>query len=91
MAVLSAAPLPKSLFTPQLGGGGPQSVFGYQLYHHQPARVGLAAGVGTDFPQPCLEWLRAVGCDTSALLPTSSPTPRAWQITEDDGRRTQVC
>jgi hypothetical protein len=32
---------------------GSQSLFGYQLYHEQRTRVGLAAGVGTDFPPAC--------------------------------------
>jgi hypothetical protein len=32
---------------------GAQSLFGYQLYHKQRTRVGLAAGIGTDFPPAC--------------------------------------
>lgn len=75
----------------QLGGGGPQSLFGYQLYQSQPARVALAAGVGTDLPKSCLNALRLVGVEASTLLQTESNTPRAWQLTELDGRRTQVC
>lgn len=37
------------------------------------------------------EWLGALNVDTSGLLLSGDvPTPRAWQILEDDGRRTQV-
>jgi hypothetical protein len=38
------------------------------------------------------EWLEALNVATSGLLLTDGVrTPRAWQILEDDGRRTQVC
>lgn len=36
-----------------LGGGGPQSLWGYQLARQQRAKVGLAAGVGADLPISC--------------------------------------
>lgn len=75
----------------QLGGGGPQSLFGYQLYHKQLQHVGLAAGVGADLPGTCIDSLRNVGVLSSALIHTDCKTPRAWQLTESDGRRTQVC
>jgi hypothetical protein len=43
----------------QLGGGGPQTLFGFQLVsaalsaQSEPCSVGLAAGVGNDLPEPC--------------------------------------
>jgi hypothetical protein len=43
----------------QLGGGGPQTLFGFQLVsavlspQNQPCSVGLAAGVGSDLPEAC--------------------------------------
>lgn len=36
-----------------LGGGGPQTLWGYQLAAVQQARLGLAAGVGQDLPSHC--------------------------------------
>jgi hypothetical protein len=39
----------------------------------------------------CLQnWLQNIGCDLSGLQAGELPTPRAWQVFEDDGRRTQV-
>ena len=74
-----------------LGGGGPQTLFGAAL-HRGALTLGLVAGVGTlDCPSECVEWLERIGVDVSGLLPMSGMhTPRAWQITESDGRRTQV-
>lgn len=76
-----------------LGGGGSQTLFGYQLCRvctGGKAQVGLAAGVGKDLPTPCTDWLSRLGVDLSGLIATEQPTPRAWQIHEYDGRRTQV-
>lgn len=74
-----------------LGGGGPQTLFGAVLHPRTPS-LGLVAGVGeNDCPKECLQWLTERGVDISGLIPTvGMPTPRAWQITEYDGRRTQV-
>ncbi len=70
---------------------GPQTLWGYQLYNNQQTRVGLAAGIGGDLPAAHVAWLQAMGVDTSGLLDTPGrDTPRAWQICEADGRRTQV-
>ena len=72
-------------------GAGSQTLWGYQLYSGRRTRVGLAAGVGSDLPDSHVAWLRAAGVDTSGLLPTPGRgTPRAWQVCEEDGRRTQV-
>ena len=74
-----------------LGGGGPQTLFGAALHPRTPS-LGLVAGVGeNDCPKECLQWLTERGINTSGLIPiVGMPTPRAWQITEYDGRRTQV-
>jgi hypothetical protein len=135
-----------------LGGGGPQTAFGFRT-HFGNFSVGIAAGVGPDFPEQCADWLDTNGVDTEGLalvldadtteseeststekekggvalvLDTDKqekekkgvswegggasassfrrrgetlddddskrylPTPRAWQITEHDGARTQV-
>ena len=55
-------------------------------------RVGLAAGVGKDLPLNCKAWLTSMGVDVSGLLVSEEghPTPRAWQLFEEDGTRTQV-
>jgi sugar/nucleoside kinase (ribokinase family) len=71
-----------------LGGGGPQTAFGMKLWAD---RVGLVGGVGSDLPAAAQAWLAAMGIDTAGLRDSSQwPTPRAWQILEADGRRTQV-
>lgn len=77
-----------------LGGGGPQTLFGAGLARRSPPlTLGLVAGIGGngDCPHECIEWLLDHGVDVRGLMPTPKmPTPRAWQITERDGRRTQV-
>ena len=77
----------------RLGGGGPQTLFG-ALCHRDgaSARVGIVAGVGEDdCPKSSRRWLVERGVDVDGLLAVSgASTPRAWQITERDGRRTQV-
>src|SRR5512145_1811864 len=71
-----------------LGGGGPQTAFGMKLWADQ---VGLVSGVGHDLPASALEWLKSSGIDIAGLrLSDHWPTPRAWQLLEADGRRTQV-
>lgn len=71
-----------------LGGGGPQTAFGLKLWAD---RVGLVGGIGSDLPPAALAWLEASGIDTQGLRHSAQwPTPRAWQILEADGRRTQV-
>lgn len=71
-----------------LGGGGPQTAFGMRLWADS---VGLAGGVGSDLPAGALAWLEALDIDTAGLRFSDRwPTPRAWQLLEADGRRTQV-
>jgi sugar/nucleoside kinase (ribokinase family) len=71
-----------------LGGGGPQTAFGMHLFHND---VGLVGEVGADLPEAARTWLDASGIDTTGVRHhTDRPSPRAWQVTETDGRRTQV-
>lgn len=71
-----------------LGGGGPQTAFGLRLWAE---RVGLVAGVGADLPASAANWLTATGINAGGLRHSETlPTPRAWQVLETDGRRTQV-
>jgi cytidine kinase len=70
-----------------LGGGGPQTAFGMRLW---AGSVGLAAGVGPDLPDESLAWFASCGIDTGGLRRSELPTPRAWQVLELDGRRTQI-
>lgn len=74
-----------------LGGGGAQTAFGASMYS-KDIRVALVAGVGeSDCPEECVRWLTERGVNVRGLIPQRGmPTPRAWQITENDGRRTQV-
>lgn len=79
----------------QLGGGGPQTLFGYLLYHHatkqEDSRIGLAAGIGQDLPVSCRDWLLNNSIDISGVsMHGNACTPRAWQILEDDGRRHEI-
>lgn len=70
---------------------GPQTLWGFQLASGQASNVGLAAGVGVDLPPQCRAWLEGIGVDTSGLVQVGGrPTPRAWQVFEFDGKRTQI-
>jgi hypothetical protein len=82
----------------QLGGGGAQTAWGYQSVTsfncdkggYQRA-VGLAAGVGSDVPSTCLQWLENIGVDVGGIQQhPDAKTSRAWQILEQDGRRHEV-
>jgi sugar/nucleoside kinase (ribokinase family) len=73
-----------------LGGGGPQAAWGMAAALGSGERVGLAAGVGTDLEESVLAPLQAAGINLEGVRTTDLPTPRAWQVLESDGRRTQV-
>lgn len=77
-----------------LGGGGPQTAFGMRLPAlagwAATANVGLVAGVGRDLPGEARAWLESAGIDLTGVRTTDLPTPRAWQLMEAGGRRTQV-
>ncbi len=71
-----------------LGGSGPQTAFGMKLWADS---VGLVGGIGQGFPATAWEWLAAMAIDTAGVRSYAHhPTLRAWQIFEEDGRRTQV-
>lgn len=72
-----------------LGGGGPQTAFGMKLWTQ--GGVGLCGGVGLDFLPAAQAWLDDMGIDTVGLRrDPDHRSLRAWQIIEEDGRRTQV-
>lgn len=73
-----------------LGGGGPQTAWGMAAALRSGEQVGLVAGVGRDLDEHLLAPLIAAGIDLTGVRVTGLPTPRAWQVTEADGRRTQV-
>jgi len=73
-----------------LGGGGVQTAWGMAAALGSGERVGLAAGIGSDLDESALAPLRAAGINLEGLRRTGVPTPRAWQIMEFSGRRTQV-
>jgi sugar/nucleoside kinase (ribokinase family) len=75
-----------------LGGGGPQTCFGAQLFQpgesDQPATIGIASGVGRGFDP---DWFVQSHIDINGLrVHATLPTMRAWQIIEEDEHRTQV-
>jgi sugar/nucleoside kinase (ribokinase family) len=78
-----------------LGGGGPQTAFGMRLptlagWTEQSRNVGLVAGIGHDYSDSARAWLKSAGIDLAGVHERDLPTPRAWQVLEADGRRTQV-
>ncbi len=73
-----------------LGGGGPQTAWGMAAALGSGTAVGLVAGVGADFDEALLAPLRAAGVNLEGVRKTAYPTPRAWQVLEFGGRRTQV-
>lgn len=72
-----------------LGGGGAQAAWGMALAA-KPGTVGMLSGVGHDFPTAALAPLLAMDIDVSGVHTTDLPTPRAWQLLEEDGQRTHV-
>lgn len=73
-----------------LGGGGPQTAWGMAAACGSGETVGLAAGVGADLEDTSLAPLRRAGINLDGVRTTEHPTPRAWQVVEFDGQRTQV-
>ncbi|MCD4671603.1 MAG: hypothetical protein K8R77_02970 [Anaerolineaceae bacterium] len=70
-----------------LGGGGPQTAFGMRLWSDS---VALVAAVGSDLPQKVREDLETLEINLEGLYDLGLPTPRAWQVMEEDGRRTEI-
>ena len=75
---------------PSVDAAGPQSVFGYQVCGETAANVGLSAAIGSDCPAGTIDWLKRYGVATQVLIQSDRATPRAWQLFEADGLRTQV-
>jgi sugar/nucleoside kinase (ribokinase family) len=73
-----------------LGGGGPQTAWGMTAACSTGEQVGIVAGIGDDLAEETLAPLRAAQIDLAGVRITEFPTPRAWQVLEVDGRRTQV-
>jgi sugar/nucleoside kinase (ribokinase family) len=67
-----------------LGGGGMYAVAGMRIWS---ADVGIVSNVDPDFDPGFLGQLDLCAAD---LLITGRPTPRAWQLFEEDGLRTQI-
>ncbi|MBI5830655.1 MAG: hypothetical protein HZB20_14195 [Chloroflexi bacterium] len=69
-----------------LGGGATHAAIGLRVWSD---RVGVCAAVGRNFPESLRAEL-AGAFDLRGLLTRDVPTPRAWQLFERDGRRTEV-
>ncbi len=67
-----------------IGGGGLYAAIGMRLWSRDAV---LISAVGRDFE---LDSLAPFGLDSSGLFVTDLPTPRAWQLFEEDGLRTQI-
>jgi sugar/nucleoside kinase (ribokinase family) len=70
-----------------LGGGGPQAAFGMRLWSDS---VALVAAVGSDLPENVRADLETLQISLDGLYDLGFPTPRAWQVMEEDGRRTEI-
>ena len=70
-----------------LGGGGAQTALGMKLWADEVAVSGV---VGADFPASAQAWLDAMQINTSAVRRIDGAGLHAWQLYEQDGRRTQV-
>jgi sugar/nucleoside kinase (ribokinase family) len=73
-------------YTSLLGGGGPQAAFGMRLWARS-GLVGIAGGVGHDFPADARAWFTDSGIDANGLRVSSLPSLRARQVMEPAGRR----
>ena len=69
-----------------LGGGMTHAAMGMRVWSE---RVGVLAAVGDDFPEAARREM-ALAFDVRGLIRRDVPTPRAWQVCETDGRRTDV-
>jgi sugar/nucleoside kinase (ribokinase family) len=77
-----------------LGGGGPHAAAGMRFALSLDATrgvstIGLVSLVGEGFPDAAMAALS--NCfDTTGCIRKPLPHPRAWQLFEEDGRRTEV-
>ena len=70
-----------------LGGGGPQAAFGMRLWSDS---VALVAAVGSDLPRKVRADLENLQISLEGLYDLGLPTPRAWQVMEFNGNRTEI-
>jgi len=70
-----------------LGGGATHAVMGMRIWTDF---VGLVVSVGKDFSGSYLDNLNKKFDLKSLIIRPSDPTPRAWQLFEGDGTRTEV-
>lgn len=70
-----------------LGGSGTHSVYGMRIWTEG---VGFVTNFGRDFPADLRRQLEEAGIDLQGARLRPSLTPRAWQIFEFDGHRTEI-
>ena len=72
-----------------LGGSGSHAVVGMRTWNEAP--LGLVGYLGDDAPEPFVAHLQRLGVSPDGLIHRAGrPTPRAWQLFEADGKRTEV-
>lgn len=72
-----------------LGGSGIHAVTGMRVWEEPP--LGLLAYLGDDFPASMQQDLDLLGVDRAGLICREGlPTPRAWQLFESNGQRTEI-
>ena len=72
-----------------LGGSGSHAVVGMRTWNDAP--LGLVGYLGDDAPEPFVAHLQRLGVSPVGLVHRAGlPTPRAWQLFETDGKRTEV-
>lgn len=72
-----------------LGGSGTHAAAGMRVWHQ--GTIGISAFVGVDLPADLRLELETLDLDFEGLVTKPSmDTPRAWQIFEKDGRRSEI-
>ena len=69
-----------------LGGGATHAAMGILVWSDS---VGIAASIGDNFPDVSMDQLKKV-INTDGLHNYEVETPRAWQVYEENGHRTEV-
>ncbi|MEO1664135.1 MAG: PfkB family carbohydrate kinase [Chloroflexota bacterium] len=70
-----------------VGGGGPQTVWGMAAAVGDGAVAGIVAALNNAEPETTLAILQAARINLDGVYRNELPTPRAWQILENDGLR----
>jgi len=70
-----------------LGGAGTHAAMGMRTWD---ANVGFVSTAGRDLPDVHRGMLGSSGVDLAGVKVSEKPTPRAWQLLEPDGQRTEV-